>query len=94
MIWPFLAGAAAGCSLTLLTVFRGFVVQDADSWEESEQELTAARSCVEKAVADNALLRAALASEMTPTAKKVAAMALAALGADIATVSEAAERGG
>ncbi len=91
MFLPFLIGAIVGCGLTVLTVFLKFVVKDTDAWQEDEQEMAAARSCVKKVVAENAELRVAFAAaERTEDAKKVATMTLAALDAAIANAKEAA----
>jgi len=83
-------GAVVGAGLCLATIFAEFKVKTKESWEEQEQEMAAAHSCVEKVVAENVQLRVALAAgEMTEDAKKVAAMTMAALDPVIATGIEA-----
>lgn len=85
MLTPFLIGVVVGAGLTLLTIFLNFVVKTRESWEEHEQTMAAAHSCVRKVVAENAQLRVALAAgEMTADGKKVATMTMAALETVIA----------
>jgi hypothetical protein len=91
MFWLFLIGAVVGCGLTLLSIFSEFKVMDKDWWEKHETETAAAHSGLEKAVAENAQLRVALAAaEMTEDAKKVATMTLASFDAAIAGTENAA----
>jgi hypothetical protein len=84
MLVPVLIGVVVGAGLTLIGIFSEFKVRSLEWWEEYERKTTAAHSCVRKMVAENAQLRVALsAAEMTEDAKKVAAMTMAALDADI-----------
>lgn len=84
-------GVVIGAGLTLLTIFLNYEVKDREWWEEHERKVTGLHSGLNKMVAENAELRVALAvAERTEDAKKVAAMTLAALNADIAPAKEAA----
>ncbi len=91
MFWLFVIGAVVGSGFTLLVIFGNYKVRDREWWEEYDRETAAARSGLEKAVAENAQLRVALAAaEMTEDAKKVATMTLASFDAAIAGTENAA----
>lgn len=83
-------GVVIGAGLTLVGIFGNYKVQDREWWEEHERKVTGLHSGLNKMLAENSELRVALAAaEWTDDAKKVAAMTLAALDADIATATEA-----
>ena len=85
MFWLFLIGVAVGVGFTLVGIFGNYKVEDREWWEEYERKRAATKACLDKAVAENAQLRVALAAgEATEDAKKVAAMTMAALDTDIA----------
>lgn len=78
-------GLVVGAGLTLLGIFGNYKVEDREWWEEYERKRAAMQTCLDKAVAENAQLRVALAAgEATEDAKKVIAMTMAAFEADIA----------
>lgn len=87
MFWLFLIGAAVGAGLTAVSIFGNYVVKDRESWEKENREREAAHTCAEEVLADNVKLRVALAAaQMTPEAKQVAAVTMAALGDGIVGV--------
>jgi ApbE superfamily uncharacterized protein (UPF0280 family) len=91
MLEMFLFGFALGTGLTLLWIFGNYKVKKREWWEGQTQAMDAARTCLQKLVAENAQLRVALATaEMTGDAKKVAAMAMAAMETDITATEKVA----
>jgi hypothetical protein len=88
-------GAVIGTGLTLIGIFGNYKVERREWWEEYERKAMATQSGLEKAVAENAQLRVALAAgEMTEEGKKVAAMTLASFDADIAISEKALNQDG
>jgi hypothetical protein len=91
MFWLFVIGAVVGAALTALSIYSEFEVIDRERWEKSKREAAATHAGFEKAVAEIAQLRVALAAaEMTEDAKKVAAMILASFDAAVADTENAA----
>ena len=86
-----LFGLVVGAGVTSLVIFMNYKVEKKEWWEEHEREVAGLHSGLNKMVAENAELRVALAAaEWTDDAKRVAAMTMSALNADIATAKEAA----
>jgi hypothetical protein len=77
-------GLIVGVGFTLIGIFGNYKVEKREWWEEYDRKTMATQSGLEKAVAENAQLRVALAAaEMTDDARKVAAMTLTSFDANI-----------